>query len=73
MELLMRKKVGVIGGGPSVEHEISLQSANNVFQAISSQEFDKVLIGITKEGVWHYIDHNAFKDRCAQGTLFALE
>lgn len=69
----MKKKVGVIGGGPSVEHEISLQSANNVFQAISSVEFDKVLIGITKEGAWYYVDHVAFTHRCAKGTLFALE
>ena len=69
----MRKKVGVIGGGPSVEHEISLQSANNVFQAISSIEFDKVLIGITKEGIWYYVDHVAFTQRRSEEHTSELQ
>lgn len=46
-------KVAVLFGGKSAEHEISLQSAKNVIQALDKRRFEPVLIGIDKEGVWH--------------------
>lgn len=45
-------KVAVIFGGRSAEHEVSLQSAKNVIDAIDKSKFDVSLIGITKEGKW---------------------
>jgi len=50
-------RVGILCGGKSAEHEISLQSAKNVLQAIDKQRFEPVLIGIDKQGIWH-INHN---------------
>jgi len=44
--------VGIIFGGKSAEHEVSLQSAKNVYDAIDRSRFDPVLIGIDKNGVW---------------------
>jgi D-alanine-D-alanine ligase len=44
--------VGIIFGGKSAEHEVSLQSARNVYDAIDRDRFDPVLIGIDKNGVW---------------------
>jgi D-alanine-D-alanine ligase len=44
--------VGIIFGGKSAEHEVSLQSAKNVYDAIDRSKFDPVLIGIDKNGVW---------------------
>ncbi|MDR2576296.1 MAG: D-alanine--D-alanine ligase [Treponema sp.] len=44
--------VGIIFGGKSAEHEVSLQSAKNVYDAIDRNKFDPVLIGIDKNGVW---------------------
>jgi len=45
-------RVGVIFGGKSGEHEISLLSAASVMQAIDKDKYEVVPIGITKEGRW---------------------
>ncbi len=47
-----RIRVGIIFGGCSPEHEISLLSASNVIRALDPKQFDVVLIGIDKEGRW---------------------
>ncbi len=51
----MKKKtrVGIVFGGQSAEHEVSLQSAENVIEAIDHEKYEIVLIGIDKEGGWH--------------------
>lgn len=51
----MKKKirVGILFGGKSAEHEVSLQSAKNVYEAIDRDKYDITLIGIDKEGKWH--------------------
>jgi D-alanine-D-alanine ligase len=49
----MRKlRVGVLFGGRSGEHEVSLLSAASVLNAIDKGKYDVVPIGITKEGRW---------------------
>ena len=50
----MNKKtvVGILFGGKSAEHEISLLSAKNVYEAIDRNLFEPVLIGIDKSGHW---------------------
>lgn len=60
----MRKiKVGVIFGGCSPEHEISLLSASNVIRALDPKKYDVVLIGIDKKGKWILPDqHNPLLD-----------
>ncbi len=45
-------RVGVIFGGRSGEHEVSLLSAASILKAIDRTRFDVVPIGITKEGHW---------------------
>lgn len=45
-------RVGVIFGGRSGEHEVSLMSANSVIKAIDREKFDVVPIGITRQGKW---------------------
>jgi D-alanine-D-alanine ligase len=45
-------RVGILFGGRSGEHEISLLSAASVFNAIDKNKYDVVPIGITKEGRW---------------------
>ncbi|GHV76429.1 D-alanine--D-alanine ligase [Spirochaetia bacterium] len=44
--------VGILFGGKSAEHEVSLQSAKNVFDAIDRKKYNPVLIGIDKSGRW---------------------
>jgi D-alanine-D-alanine ligase len=45
-------RVGIIFGGRSGEHEVSLRSARSVMEAIDRERFEVVPIGITKEGHW---------------------
>ncbi|MCI0478362.1 MAG: D-alanine--D-alanine ligase, partial [Anaerolineales bacterium] len=47
-----RIRVGIIFGGKSGEHEISLASAQSVARAMDEDKYDVVLIGVTKEGRW---------------------
>jgi D-alanine-D-alanine ligase len=49
----MKPKVAVIFGGPSTEHEVSLQSATNIFNAIDRDLYQPLLTGVDKNGVWH--------------------
>jgi D-alanine-D-alanine ligase len=50
-------RVGVLFGGRSVEHEVSLLSAASVLNAIDKAKYDVVPIGITKEGRWLTAEH----------------
>jgi D-alanine-D-alanine ligase len=50
----MKKKlrIGVLFGGRSGEHEVSLLSAASILKAIDKKKYDVVPIGITKQGRW---------------------
>lgn len=47
-----KKKVAVIFGGKSGEHEVSISSAISVFNALDKSKYDVALIGIDKSGRW---------------------
>ncbi len=47
-----RLRVGVVFGGRSGEHEVSLASAASVLAAIDQDRFEAVPIGIAKDGRW---------------------
>ncbi|MGB3715648.1 MAG: D-alanine--D-alanine ligase family protein [Candidatus Promineifilaceae bacterium] len=47
-----RLRVGVILGGRSGEHDVSLMSASSVISALNPDKYEVVMIGITKEGRW---------------------
>ncbi len=49
----MKKKVAILFGGRSAEHEVSLRSAKNVAAALDKSKFDLILIGISREGTWY--------------------
>src|SRR5215467_7779577 len=49
---MKKLRVGILFGGRSGEHEISLLSAASVFKAIDKDKYEVVPIGITKEGHW---------------------
>jgi D-alanine-D-alanine ligase len=49
---MKRLRVGILFGGRSGEHEVSLLSAASIFKAIDRKKYDVVPIGITKEGRW---------------------
>src|ERR1700736_2338509 len=47
-----RVRVGVLFGGRSGEHEVSLASAASVIRALDPEKYEAVPIGITKDGRW---------------------
>ena len=47
-----RLKVGVIFGGKSAEHEVSINSAQNVMRALDTNKYEVVPLGISKDGRW---------------------
>jgi len=49
---MKKLRVGVLFGGRSGEHEVSLLSAASVLDAIDKTKYEVVPIGITKEGRW---------------------
>jgi D-alanine-D-alanine ligase len=53
-------RVAILFGGRSAEHEVSLQSARNVFDAIDKNKYEIILIGIDHEGKWHLNDAGQF-------------
>jgi D-alanine-D-alanine ligase len=53
-------RVGILFGGKSAEHEVSLQSAKNVYEALDREKFEPVLIGIDKSGRWLLNDETKF-------------
>ncbi len=49
-------RLGIIFGGRSGEHEISLMSASSVIKVIDREKYSLVLFGITKQGKWLLYD-----------------
>ena len=48
----MKKKVLVLFGGRSSEHDVSVISAATVAKSIPEDRYEKILVGITKKGAW---------------------
>jgi len=67
----MKIRVGVLFGGKSAEHEVSLQSAKNVIDAMDPDKYEVVLIGIDKRGHWHL--HGEAQKLLDQRRLTMLE
>lgn len=65
-------RVGVIFGGKSAEHEVSLQSARNIVDALDRKRFDVTLIGIDKQGQWHVNDADRYLDNADDPARIAL-
>jgi len=64
-----KMKVAIICGGKSVEHEISLQSAKNVIEAMDKDRYEILLIGLDREGRWHLKDVAEFEQEMKSAPL----
>jgi D-alanine-D-alanine ligase len=51
----VKRRVAVIFGGRSAEHEVSVVSARSVVEALDPERYEIVPIGIDKEGRWHLL------------------
>jgi len=50
---MSKLRVGLLFGGRSVEHEVSLVSAASILKALDPARYDVHLIGIDRDGRWH--------------------
>lgn len=50
----MKQKVAILFGGKSTEHDISLRSATNIFNAVDRTLFEPILLGVDRNGRWCY-------------------
>src|SRR5580693_6959188 len=56
-KVMEKIRVGILFGGRSGEHEVSLLSAASVLNAIDKEKYEVVPIGITKDGRWLTAEH----------------
>ncbi len=49
-------RVGLVFGGRSAEHEVSVRSAANIYKALDKQKYDITLIGVDRFGGWQKIE-----------------
>lgn len=62
------RKIGLVFGGKSPEHEVSIVSARNIFNAIDKSKFEITLIGIAQNGKWFLeSEANLQDDNCIVG------
>ncbi len=52
--------IGVLCGGKSGEHEVSLISAKNILAALNPNKYNILVIGIEKSGTWHLSNQDDF-------------
>ena len=50
--MTMRRRIAVLFGGRSAEHDVSILSASNVVKAIDASKYEIVPIGISRNGRW---------------------
>jgi len=65
-------RVGILFGGKSAEHEVSLQSAKNVAEAIDKDKYEVSLIGIDKTGRWLLPNQSQFLLDASDSKLVRL-
>jgi D-alanine-D-alanine ligase len=54
-----RLRVGIIFGGRSGEHEVSVMSAQGILKALDPDRFEPVLVGIDRRGSWQLVEARA--------------
>ncbi len=50
---MAKLRVGIVFGGRSVEHEVSIASASSILQALDPSRYDVSLVAISHDGRWH--------------------
>lgn len=65
-------RVGLLFGGMSSEHDVSLCSAASVYNAIDKKKYNCIPIGIDRDGKWHVQDKVEIIDDKSFGKIFKL-
>lgn len=69
---MKKKRVIILFGGRSAEHEVSLLSARNVFLALDRDRFEPVLVGIDKQGRWRIEPEKTLLDAAGDPRMLKL-
>jgi len=72
MPINRKLTVAILFGGRSAEHEVSLQSAKNVINALDKNKYVPILIGIDKTGRWVMADSANFLLNAKDPSLIKL-
>src|SRR5512147_2630919 len=71
-----KTRVGVIFGGRSGEHPISIRSSRYVVDSLDRDRFDLVLVGIDRSGVWRLCNADHYRaidaEVTAEGTTLVV-
>jgi D-alanine-D-alanine ligase len=65
-------RVGLLFGGRSVEHEVSVASAASILQALDPSRYDVHLLCVDHEGRWHLAAPGALPESAAGGAEVRL-
>ncbi len=66
MMQIEKKRIAVLFGGGSSEHEVSLHSAYSMITHLNREKYEPMLIGITREGEWFWYQGDV--EKIEQGT-----
>jgi len=66
-------RLGVLFGGQSAEHEVSIRSAKSLIEHLNPEKYDVFPIGIDKKGSWHFLNHHQFLLSIRKNYLPTLE
>ncbi len=69
---MTKLRVGLLFGGRSVEHEVSIASATSILKALDPSRYDVELIAVDHEGRWHLGAPALPPDRATSGEEIVL-
>lgn len=71
---MSKKKIAVLFGGQSSEHEVSCRSVVTIINSINKEYYDIFILGITKDGQWLKIDSvdDIIKDTWRESKITAV-
>ena len=69
---MTKLRVGLLFGGRSVEHEVSIASASSIFRALDPTRYEVHLVAVDQEGRWHLAPPALPPQSTIQGTEVRL-
>lgn len=66
-------RIGLLYGGNSSEHDVSLCSAASVYSAMDKDRYEIIPIGIDRDGKWHVQEKAEITDDASFGKILALK
>jgi D-alanine-D-alanine ligase len=69
---MSKMRVGLLFGGRSVEHEVSLASATSIYRALDPTRYEVALIAVDREGQWHLGTPELPPEASARGEVVHL-